>query len=377
MKNCPTVFATGARWVLETWPKNLLLVFFVVFPVASSAADQVNPHQAAIDDLNDKKALIKAERDLLEAQAALIKNEYPALPDGFGKKGSLTIEASERDKFHVSARAAESFAQVAAQIATAVEKDCEATCVLMTDTDRVALLLYWDEKATLERTARGVESLLGKVKLEAIPEGPLPIVTLGAVLMQAAQLTQIVRTDKSLAFGDAAVPDELLFDYVVFKLKAKVLYPTGTVDGIISGKITSDFRKNLEALLVRRSALVAASADKNKKEKADALIKQVDDFATRLTTVDAATKKPLLLSVLVGEVVDQHLKVASGRSLTLKVLSKGGSSLKTTSIWRSDRLYAAGGIVAMYRVTEGDSAGTIKNVGVAIAETHFKRIPLD
>lgn len=359
--------------------RGIPLVLFLVLPIAGSAAEHVNPHQPAIDELNDKKALLKAESDLLEAQAALIKNEFPALPNGLGKTGQLTVETSERDKFHISARAAESFALAAEQIATAVKDDCKegAVCVLMTDMDRAALLTYWDERGALERIGRGVESLLGKLKPKATIEAAPPLIALGAVLLQAAQLSQIVRTDKSLAFGEATIPDDLLFDQVACLLPKQILYPTGAMEGIISGNVTPEFRKNLEAVLSRRAELVAAGADNKKKEKADALMKQIDELAARLTTVDAKTKRPVLLSVLLGEVVEGHLTTSSGRSLLLRVISQGGSSLKTTSIWRSDRLYAAGGVVVSYRVADGDSAGTVRKAGVAIAETPFKRVPLD
>jgi hypothetical protein len=303
--------------------------------LGTSAADHVNPNQAGVDALNDKKALVEAQDALVKAQAVLIEDQFPAFPEGFGKAGALSGDSAERDKFHVTARSAEAFAPAAQQIANAIKGDGKPV-VLITDADRASIPTFWFERAALKRLDAEIIKILGAAPTEPDKESPLALLGIGTLLSQVAQFTQLARTDRSLAFTDSLLPDELLYDLVAIELPQMVLYPARAMDGLIANGASSTFAKQFDSVAKRRASL--AKVDGKDKETAAALLAELDGLSARLAAVDAATKMPLLLTVLRGELVDQHLTTSTGSTLSIKVASKGGVSLKTTSIWRSERL---------------------------------------
>lgn len=345
-------------------------VLFCGLPV--SAADKVNPAQDAIDALNDKKALLEAQTNLLKAEADLIKAQNPAFPDNFGKQGSLTIETAERDKFHVTARSAESFAIAAKKLAQLVREEKKLTA-LISDLDRATLPLYWAEKLNLNKLNSDIESVLGPIPLgKPTPESVgAALFGVGTVLSQLAQFTNLFKTDKNIAFTDSTLPDELLLDMLAVELGETVLYPGGAVDAILTSGGRAFFSRELGAAMARRSELVKLG------EKGASVLASLDATTTRLGASDASTKLPLLLAVIRGELVDQYVTAAE-RILSVKIAVKGGTSLKTSSIWRSDRLYVSGGVVVAYRLTspEKDGSGKVVRAGVVTEETSFVQVPL-
>ncbi|MCQ9376301.1 hypothetical protein NMQ14_18820 [Methyloversatilis sp. XJ19-13] len=334
----------------------------------------MSTNQASVDAINNKKALIEAQDALMKAQVALLKNRFPAFSEDFGNAGALTIESAERDKFHVTARSAEAFRSAARQIANAIKNDGNPV-VLMTDADRASVPTFWSERAALQRVDSEIIKLLGDIPKDPDKESSLALFGIGTIMSQVAQFTQLARTDRSLAFTDSLLPDELLYDLVAIELSQTALYPGAAVDAILATGAASTFAKQFDAIAKRRATLT--KVDGKDKEKAAAVLAEFDELSARLVAVDASTEMPLLLTVLRGELVDQFLIASKGRTLSIKVASKGGTSLKVTSVWRSDRLYAAGGVVASYRLTAPGPNGGIAKAGVVISETPFKYIPLE
>lgn len=333
------------------------------------AQDHVNPHQAEIDANNDRKALLTSRTELAAAEAA----RYPALPEGVGKEGTLSVETAERDKFHVTARAADAYDAAATKLAEKLA--AESSMVLLSPLDRSAILFYVGEKVKLERLVREMEALVpSEKKAEAL--GVLGAV---ALLTQVAQLTKLFRTDKSLAFTDASLPDDLFLDLLALKLSGKLHYPGVAVDAVYSGATQSLYANTVKSLFDRRQQLVALTgekAPKDKKERASALLADMETLATTLVTPDATTKLPGLMTIMRGELASGYMEATGGRALTVHIASKGGSSLKTSSFWRSDRLYAAGGVIVSYRLTGGDKDPKVLKAGVVTAETGFVEVPL-
>lgn len=352
----------------------LCLVALAVILGPVRAADGVNPNQTQIDELTHKKELVKAESDLLAAEAELQKNKFPALPAGIGKAGVLTVEEAGRDKFHVTARTADAFEQAAAKLARLL-MDQPGRITVLTDADKNALPMYWTQNQNLKRIEDRFLVVLGPPTMATTESAAL--LGLGALLSQVQQLSQAFRTDKSLSFTDADVPDDFLLE-LLLQRAPQLLYPGIALDGALTGRDTTDFIKALQALYSRRDALrVWAGSDKAKKETAAALTADLDAFLTALMTPDASTKTPLLVTVLRGELTTTFLTLSNRLALSIRVASKGGASLKTSSWWRSDRLYASGGVTVLYRLTDGALLGTVLKAGVVNAETSFVQIPLD
>lgn len=350
------------------------------------AEDHVNPNQAEIDALKDETALLNAKADLAKAQAAA----FPTLPEGTGKNGALTVETAERDKFHVTARAAESYKNAAKKLA-AILKGPEPMA-LLTDVDRNAMVTYISERAKLASLTSRMQEFLGPKPFK--PESAVSLGGIASLLTQVAQFTKLFRTDKSLAFTDVSLPDELLLDLLVAELPGSLLYPAAALDAVYADQSRSMYANGVREVADRR-AEVAAIAKREiqepkdakdtkgakakeealkRKEEAVALLAEIDKLATALLAIDTNTKVPALMFIMRGELAEGYVTTPKARVLAVRVEAKGGSSLKTSSIWRSDRLYAAGGVVVSYRVTE---EAKIVKAGIVTSETQFVQIPLD
>lgn len=351
------------------------------------AADTANPNQAKIDELTKQKDLVKAEVDLLTEQNNLTKAKFAALPDGLGKAGTLTVEEGGKDKFHVAARTADAF-EIAATKLVAEIKDQPGPITLVTDSDIAAAPFFLAQRATLTRISKLLEPLEEEMKKnpkpgvaekEATKESVgAAIYAAGTALSQLQQIMKAVKTDKTLSFTDADIPEEFLLDLLVYKAPDKLVYPSLALENVLAGGSDSDFMKDLDSLAQRRRTLVTwAGTDKGRKEKISQVTAEAETFASALYVPDQTTKAIPLVAVLRGEATNNHLVASQARSLRIRIASKGGASLKTSAWWRNDRLYASGGAVVLYRVVDGKSQGQILKAGVVNAETAFVRISLD
>ena len=61
--------------------------------------------------------LINVQTALIKSQVTLMKDAYPLFGENFGKMGTLTVETAVGDKFHVTTRSADAFADVAKKLA--------------------------------------------------------------------------------------------------------------------------------------------------------------------------------------------------------------------------------------------------------------------
>lgn len=364
---------------MSIFAKSTSVVLAVMLAAAGriGAADPAvaNPNQAQIDQLAQQTALVKVETEAFLAEVALLKAKYPALGDNFGKAGALSFDSAGRDNFHVTARTAQAFQSAAEELAKLFKDD--GNVVLLTEADRSALPAYWVQQQALLRIERRFTSLLPPLPKIDQEAASLALFGLSAALSQLQQLPKAFKSDKALSFTDAELPDDFLLDLVAVKSPG-LLYVSAALDGVLTDSIPTDFTKKLGAVDSRRAELIAwAGADKARKEQVAEATKELDALVTILLTPETTTKVPLLVTVLRGELAAQFLTRAKGKVLTVRVASKGGASLRTSNWWRSDRLYAAGGVTVLYRLTDGAALGQVKKAGIVNAETPFVQVPLD
>lgn len=332
-----------------------------------------NPDQAQIAAINDRKVLIDAQDSLLKSQTALIKDTYPALGD-LGKKGALVIETAERDKFHVTARSAEAFILLANQLVKKIrEVDAKKSpVVILQDVDRSAAQSFMSERMALSALEVKVASLLAETA------NPMPmafgggLLELSALLTQFGQFSQLFRTDKNLAFTESQLPDEVLLDLIAWKVGGEraVHYPAGELDRFYANEFSSALLVRLKALLRKRDPIAKLDV------KGNDVLAEMSAFATRLASADPTSKVPPIVNVLRGELVQQYLSITDAILLSVKVVSKGGASLKTSGFFRSDHLYAAGGAVVSYRIGTAGKDSKLLTSGVLAAESGFIEVPL-
>lgn len=350
----------------------VFVVFYLAVTSSTIAADAVNPRQPEIDAMNHTRAFVEAETALLKANIDAAKQKFPGLGDSSGKSGELSFDTAGRDKFHVSARTAEAYQSAAKELAKILLDEQEA-CVLLTDADRNSVPVFLNESTRLMRIFLELREL---VEIPVVQEGSVAasIVGAGSLLTELAQITRLFRSDKAVSFTDADLPDELLTDLIAVEAKNKVIYPNAYLDSLLDGSYSTNFGQSLKKVLDRRNDLRKVTGVN--KVKAETLMAEITQWSLQLTNADAITRAPMLLTILRGEVVTEAMKRAGGRTLNVKVLAEGGTSLKTSNIWRSDKLYASGGVVISYRVAKGGLAPSITKAGVISSETPFQLIPL-
>lgn len=342
-------------------------------PLPAPAAAQADPKPTELAELKEKKELIEAQTALLKAQNALIKEQFPQLEDSFGKKGALSIGTADRDKFHVTARSAESFQTVATLLAAKIEaartKQQKKTVLVLTDTDRTAAASYLAAQRTALTLVNRTRQSLGQPEVQPQAVGAT-VFAVGTALSQLAGFTKAFRADRDIAFTDSLLPEELLVDLLVVSLGDTARYPAGEADRLLAADYTSGFLDLLKLLLDARAALVA------KGDATKDLVTAIDQELTRLAAIDATTKLPALLTVLRGEKVSLALAAADAVSVTVSIASKGGVSMKTSNFFRSDRLYASGGLIVSYRIATTGKDSKLVDADVLVSESGLVEIPL-
>lgn len=341
----------------------------------------------AVKALNAQRDLVKAQSDLVTAQKGLIDAMFPAFASNFGKSGEVKIDTGEGDKFHATAKAADALRSAASEVCKAValrvpsetaQTDTAAgdgkaprkkTIALFTDDDRRALAAYRVAngdglflKAQLEAVVAKKSG--GSVVTEAVPPG-LAIFGAGMLLSEIADFTKLFRTDRTLFFSAPDLPEQLLVDLIAACPDLAVSFPAAGVDAAFASG-DSEFMKLVDALRALRQKIAANSDNKD-------LIDHYEQFMTKLLALDDA-KFPVLFSVLRGEAAMRSATTAEKRILTVRLVTKGGTTMKTSNIWREDRFYASGGVIVSYRYTVSD---TLVAADVIALDSGFSRLSLD
>jgi len=324
-------------------------------------------NQAELDELARRTALTEARTKLMTAEISLAKLQFPLQDGDVGKTGVLTIETSDRDKFHVTARSVEAFQMAAKRLAVIVAASSKAV-VILSEVDRVAMAQFRSERFALDSIERRRNGILGSPT--AAPQGLGPsVLSISSALSQMAQFTQLFRSDISLSFTESSLPDTVFTDLLAVELKQNARYPAGELDSLfVDGKETA-FSRSLNGVLTSRDAL------SKKGDDGKAILADIEALSARLSSTDIMTKMPVLFTVLRGELVANAVGAAP-MSVTVNVVSKGGSSMKTSNIFRSDRLYAAGGLMVSYRLAKTGASSSLELAGVIVEESGFVRVNL-
>jgi hypothetical protein len=184
---------------------------------------------------------------------------------------------------------------------------------------------------------------------------------IGTLLGQLSQFTKIFRTDRDVSFTSSTLPDQLLLDLVAVELKDHCLgYPAGEEDRLLKTTQSSKIGGSIILLVELRDALV-------KKNTADtkAVITEMDPLLQRIAEPGNGTAPTYLSTLLRGELVEQYLGQPEAMTLSISVVSKGGTSMKTSGAFRSDRLFA------------GDPAPAgVVAADVIVQESGLKEVPL-
>lgn len=334
----------------------------------SFAAD--NPNQDEIDDYNNKKDLINAQKDLLAAQKSLIDAMYPVIPN-LGKEGTITKAATNVDSFHATTQTYTAIQAAASKVCSALEKNAGSNKVLLiSEGDGVAIAQFKIINEQLE-DFRDNLSEYGKFKRHA--EGLMVAPIIGSTLYSLAALgnsitsfSKIFRTDREFSSEDLTV-DLLLWESILASECAKKengkanLLSASILDAYLI-RNESNFLKTFNKVIKMKASL------ENDKSKAD-IFKDLSPGLSKLIELvsNEATLKKLLRSEYLNSHYDSGTLIA-----TTKVIKATGFNMKTSNIWRSDKLYASGSVVVFYSLA--DKEGKLTDANLIIEETKLQEI---
>lgn len=324
----------------------------------------------AIKAITDRTNVLQAQKDLIDAQKSIIDAMFPSFGDKFGKSGEATIESGEGDKFHATSKSAEALREAAGTLYAAVAAASENKKIaLVTDDDRRSISAYIIARKDVESLGSSLQKIIDEEKQTQDTKGVgLAPYAVGQLLSEIAQFTKLFRTDHSLFFTTPNLPEQLFVDLVAASAKGKqeIIYPAAGLDVTFSQE-GSPFLQLLKSLGDKRAQLSSAATNKNKD-----LLDHYEKFMSALLAVDDS-KFPLLFYVIRGESATNAIKEAEGRILTVKLTHQAGTTMRVSSVWRRDRLFASGGVIVSYRYTDG---ATVVTADVVTVDAGLSEIPL-
>jgi hypothetical protein len=308
---------------------------------ASPAAAQTpapNPNQSLVDEkdrLAAEKEVLAAQTEKLKAEIALLQARIPVLP--VGKDGTISIGSGSAYAIGAVRKVYESLDRAALTVCTEVKKFDTAA------PGRIVLLGSESGLDSVRFTLVDKELGLIEDELDRLLPAPLApaavgVAAIGPILSAVVSVTKLFRTDKTLRAETVAVDSGYLEDRVfqclkTGGLKGALLYPSVTAEQILLAPENSKFVGRLSRLTSRRGGISNAIAAKHANAKADSV------------------------------------------NVSVEIAQQGGMSMVTSSIWRSDRLFVGGGVIATYRVTRGRE---LLSSGVAAeVEPRLQQVNLD
>lgn len=386
-------------------------VSLVCLPLTAGAQDaekdQLKKELTELKELLTlQKGVIEAQKDLLGAEIDLLQKKFPTLPAG--KAGSVAIEQGSGDTLHATRQAYEALESAALQLCKdvkAVAEGREKPVVIITAEDLRLAAQYRVVKGEAEALQEEFTKLLEPKKVGVAGAPAAAVIGMG--LSTLIDLTKLFRTDRKLYFAAVSLQEAELADMVAMCLTtadndtgaalAKVKYARlETESAIAFGQ--SDLLQRLDQLArdnvaldakIREteSAIAKAEESKDSAEKlkaADmkrnvaawkALAARYQTFRSSLAGTDAATRLAIMLAALQGEAVVKMMQPDGGapgaktaskpsvKLLTMRVAASGGTTMVTSSTFRSDRMYSTGGVVVTFRLTDGDRVQLAGSIG--------------
>ena len=314
---------------------------------------------------------------LLSSQNEVIKSAFSLLASE-PRKGELSVTDGERDKFHVTARTAEAFSAVAARLAEVTEDarvsvaGVRRPLVILADADTAAVHAFVREEILLAALESRVRALLPEQESrERVLTLAAGVAGAGSLLTLAGEVARIFRSDRNLAYTMIAeLSDDVLLDLVAAQCASENLrYPAGELDRLLDPHYESAYAGRLEALLQQKTELAALG------DEAGTVLDELSSLLNRLAEVPAGSKTTLLFTLLRGELVRDALQTEDAISLSVGVISKGGTSMKVSHSLKSDTLFAAGGLIVSYRICAQGKDARLLTAGILVEESGFKEVP--
>ncbi|QJR16705.1 hypothetical protein [Usitatibacter palustris] len=383
----------------------VLLLFLLASTLAIADTD---PNAEEKLRLQQQKELLEAQKALLDAQKALFDAQFPKFTGG--KAGALTFGTSV-DPFHATVNAQRALRLLGDRICTDKALKAAPTIVIVADEDLKAATAYRLAHRQLDVLVKAYESLAGDDKTPKTRSSPIAagmaVPAFATALSSIADLTRLFRSDLKVSPEEVAVSENDLLSAIAacegFAGKVKTSQ-TMTMKMLDEGQSTfwAAYKKaqTLRAEAEARGPVEVAELsvfDKAKigaasKEDKAAFVKLTADTTRRAalitihdkieTLVGGASeaKYPNLLWILRGEEVVKQFDVAKaapgGVLLSANIVAKGGFSVVSTSIWRSDRFYSRGGVAVSYRVVDPKNQNTL-SAGFVDQESDVQRVKFD
>lgn len=313
---------------------------------------------------------------LLNSQNEVIKSAFSLLA-AEARKGELSVSDSERDKFHVTARTAEACTAIAVRLAELTENarttvaGVRRPLVILADADTAAVHAFVREEILLAALESKVRALLPEQeRRERVLTLAAGVAAAGSLLTLAGEVGRIFRSDRNLAYTIADLSDDVLLDLVAAQCASENLrYPAGELDRLLDPHYESAYARRLEALLQQKTELAALG------DEASTVLDELGNLLNRLAEIPAGSKTTLLFSLLRGELVRDALQTEDAISLSVGIISKGGTSMKVSHSLKSDTLFAAGGLIVSYRICAQGKDARLLTAGILVEESGFKEVP--
>ncbi|MGA7179828.1 MAG: hypothetical protein WBX11_09630 [Thiobacillaceae bacterium] len=327
----------------------------------------------------------------------------------------MTFNKDSVDPFHAASETYAAVSAAATDICTAAEsvtwKGADDKSFspkkfgILVDSDLNAITAYQFTSWSLTHLAQDFEHAMAnyddarKRYLDAIKQPVqklfLPgLATVAGVLSVGLDVAKWFRTNLEVHPETPSVTDQDLADAIFSCMDpTKVTYPSAERAKAITSWDNSSTKALLEKVdglssQANRDVIEGKSYEdpgKGKEGKSefdalqsvvttlDALGTHYKDLMGSLIATDATTKAPLLLTVLQGETTSKSLLDVDAL-LSARRLTVAGFSVKSESIWRSDQLFASGGVIVSYQIT--DKNGNLKKVGIVTKEGKLHRVDL-
>jgi len=353
-------------------------------------ADQLKKQLTELKEtLTLQKDVIAAQKDLVDAQTSLFAAKLPTLPKG--KEGAISFESGSGDVFHSTVQAYNALNEATRLLCRKVNelhpevnppKPKTAVALIAGDELRLAsqYRLVRDEAAALQSE---YDAELKPEPRKTFDVRSVPLLpAAGLIASTLVDLSKLFRTDRKFFFSSptlaaTALPDQLA-ECLSKSKTVELLYAAVELENALASDSSelmanlrrlseSDLKLNQLINLVASKGNSATPFEAMNLSRWRALSERFQNFKKGLEGTDAGSKLTIMLAALQGEAADKMLRGA--KRLTVSLATQGGTTLVTSSTFRSDRLYTSGGVVVAYRLTEGNS---IEAAGTLPVETKFE-----
>jgi len=321
--------------------------------------------------IDAQKASIESQTQLLSSQKSLVDAMFPQITGG--KTGAISFDTSTNIGPLAQPGAIEALNTLAGSICKAVAATTPSSIVLATDGDlKLIAQAKWINLQLAGLTegykSEAVQGPAAGQMTNAFPAG-LGLYGIGAALKEVASFAQLFRSDATIFSATVKVDQDSLNASVAgclrdFKVSEVYLPKALLINSLTfpSNSAIQDLLKTLEHQRgkadVELNTLAGKPDEVSKRRVArlTVLNASMDALISNLFVTNEKSLEPLIVGVLAGEAMQQ--KIGAGSKVLQATLSNAGASgIKSSSIWRSERLYSWATVTVNYALF--DSSGNI------------------